>query len=404
MRACWIGLGLLAASCAGTLPPLPGQGGPAWFESRSAHFVVWSDAEPARVHDLVQQMEHFRSIIYGVAFPELPPGGTTFVVVFRDFGEARTFLPTSAEAEAFPGEESPLGLPIAIMALDPHGSGEIAAHELTHAISFNAIHHEPHWFAEGLATYFGTLRLDSRQSTVQVGALPTDPHQNFLGVLAHRGLLKTSELFRCWSRCRENQADRERYYATAWALYAYLRNEHPTELVALERAFDEGEPARAWQRVFPQLSPDQLDAALESWIESGHYKIWSYTISLQTWPTEQTTLRDADVYALRAMLFVLQHGVSDAARDARAAITLDPTNVLARTVEVLVTRRPLSGPVARALVAAHPQSWSAWALLAAALRGDPEAASAHAKACALAAENPSVFRPSSCASSSDSAR
>src|SRR5262245_56367623 len=99
-RVAWVVVCLLG-SCA-RLPELPSKGGPSWIELRSPHFQLWTDGSADRAAELIQQMEHFRSIIYGIAFPEMPPGGTTFVIGLRNHRESAVFTPPYHPAYATP--------------------------------------------------------------------------------------------------------------------------------------------------------------------------------------------------------------------------------------------------------------------------------------------------------------
>jgi hypothetical protein len=59
---------VFACACRVGIPPVPGQGGPAWHEIASEHFVVWTDGEVADARELVQTVEHLRQIELGVSF------------------------------------------------------------------------------------------------------------------------------------------------------------------------------------------------------------------------------------------------------------------------------------------------------------------------------------------------
>src|SRR5438132_294715 len=49
---------------------------------------------------------------------------------------------------------------------------DMLTHELAHVISFNVLPQQTHWFAEGLATYFESVRLDEVTNTLEVGVPP----------------------------------------------------------------------------------------------------------------------------------------------------------------------------------------------------------------------------------------
>ena len=71
-------LGVLGvvAGCAATFPAVPGKGGSAWLELTSEHFTVWTDADPVTAHELVNELEHARQVIVGIAFPDASRGGS----------------------------------------------------------------------------------------------------------------------------------------------------------------------------------------------------------------------------------------------------------------------------------------------------------------------------------------
>ena len=76
---------------------------------------------------------------------------------------------------------------------------------------------------------------------------------------------------------------------------------------------------------------------------------------------------------------------------------LDPTNVLARLIELHHRNVKISAATGRAMAAAHGDDWRAWWLASQAIadenRDPAEAAAAAAKACALIAENPALMAP-----------
>jgi hypothetical protein len=81
------------------------------------------------------------------------------VIALRKQYEVAQFIPKQFAAEAF---SPPDGLfqPFIILSLEglDHDPTTVT-HELTHVISYNALTRQPPWFAEGLATYFETVRI-----------------------------------------------------------------------------------------------------------------------------------------------------------------------------------------------------------------------------------------------------
>ncbi|HEY0193232.1 MAG TPA: hypothetical protein VGC42_19075 [Kofleriaceae bacterium] len=100
-----IALVALLVACGAHVPPVPGQGGPAWTEVTSPHFTVWTDAAPAQVGDLVTRMERMRAILGYAAFPSAPAEGRTLAIVLRDDAELRAMTAT--------GQARPFAAPVA---------------------------------------------------------------------------------------------------------------------------------------------------------------------------------------------------------------------------------------------------------------------------------------------------
>ncbi|HEY1555708.1 MAG TPA: DUF1570 domain-containing protein [Kofleriaceae bacterium] len=347
---------------------------------------MWTDASPDRGRELLQQMEHFRSIIYGVAFPDLPPGGVTLVIALRDHRESAAFTPLYHPAYAMHG--GPLLQPTMVLPADAYGDETLVAHELTHAISYNAVHEQPRWFAEGIAMYFQSIDLDAKHATVDVGKPPPD-----VGELRSHPLEPITAMFACKEMsCTDDHI----FYSTAWTMYAWLRNEHPKELAHLEELFEDEPADRAWREVFPDHAIETFALELRAWLTSGGLKIWTFKIALKTWPVTQRTLSDADVHAARALLDLEQHRDRVDAEVA-AALALEPNQVVARTIDYTLHHDRTTVPIARAVVAAHPDQWLAWRMLAETLHSGAEAHDAHVKMCDLVLQNPALSAYRRCA-------
>jgi len=379
---------LLLAGCGAALPPLPSQGGPAWRELSSMHFTLWTDAPAARGRELVQQMEWLRSIIYGVAFPDLPPGGKTLVVAFRDIRESRVFTPPYHDAFATSG--GPLRRPMIVMPADAYGDEHVVTHELTHAISYNAIHAQPRWFAEGLASFFETIDLDMARGTVDVGGLRREMRAS----IDRDGIFSSGRMLAC---DRMACTDDYRFYATAWTMYAYLHYKHPAELARFELALGNMPPEQAWQQTMTELPTQALDHELTQYLLYGGYTIAHFNIEKRQWPIAERPLADADVDAIRALLHWMRDAKSpDAERELAAALAADPTHVLANVLDAHVHKRTPSLDRARAVTLAHPDDFLAWLLLAQATRNREEQRGAHDKVCALIADDPAAQGPRDC--------
>jgi hypothetical protein len=220
-----------ASSCGPKLPPLPSAGGPPWLELTSAHFQFFTDAPENEARTVVQEMEHVRSVIYGAVFPDAQADGHTVVIAMAGVRESSMFTPPDHSAFAVPPRGSPIGWPLMVLPIDERrtyeqrddGLSENATHELAHALSYNAIHDQPRWFAEGLATYLQTIKIEPT-GEVEVGRPPADvAHSLAQGM---RPLWPIADVF----ACRAMACTDWLFYERAWALFAYMRNKHPHEL------------------------------------------------------------------------------------------------------------------------------------------------------------------------------
>jgi hypothetical protein len=403
MSLSWVGrvavVAWVLAACGAAVPPLPSKGGPAWVELTSEHFTVWTDAEPDRARELIREMERMRQIILGMAFPSAPAAGKIPVIVLRDDAElAELSVTGEPRAYAATGEDGPLWRPMLVLSAfsnrDP--ADHTVVHELTHAISFAVVHHQPRWLSEGTAEFFETVDPDPTRTTADIGVPPQYRGQPIK--MPH--LIPIEKLF-AWGRLSKGE---QREYSTAWALFTFLINEHRTELVHFLQLLNADSPTtprkdrtiRAWNAAFPTLPLDSIDTVLGQWLLTGHHVVVHVNVQLRDWPATERRLGDGDVLAIRALLRSRRNGAGAQLKaEVDAALAADRTNVLAWSLRVAVLREPISAEDARALTAAHPEDWLAWLFAAVANENsDAEAlATARTKACLLIAENPAITAP-----------
>lgn len=368
----WLFVLMLVACRGSAVPALPSQGGPAWIELASAHFTVWTDAPRARAKRLIEQMEHLRQVVLGVGFAGTRTDDKAFVIALRDGEEVGAFVPEQFIAFAFYGgalKQSGIVLPA------DEETSHVVTHELVHVISFGVIRNQPRWFAEGLANFFETVNLQTERARGDVGA----PDKNTVLRLRYTPPTPTAKMFACDAyACMDDM-----FYATAWAMFSYLANTRPRDLLAYARRIDEGAPD-AWTASFPDLAPAELDHQIRKWLAYGKHTVWRFDVALQTWPVTERPLRDADVYAARALLRERFRLVGEPAPPELArALAADPTHLIANLVAAEYAKA-IDLARARQVAAAHPDDWRAWWLVALGARwqGD-EARDAWARACAL---------------------
>ena len=156
---------------------------------------------------------------------------------------------------------------IALAAEALESDRRMVTHALARLIASNAIPSQPSWFAEGVAGYFETVRVDGPHAAIDVGV----PIEDRLHELKEGGTMPSAQLFACdRSECLD-----ARYYSTAWALIAYLVNEHRTQLGEyIDRLVQTpaGNQAQLWPGV-PHLPPEKLDHELAKWLHYGSINV-----------------------------------------------------------------------------------------------------------------------------------
>jgi hypothetical protein len=367
--------------CGASLPALPSQGGPAWFELQSEHVTLWTDAPPRRARELIDSIELRRQVIVR-AMNRADQRGRIFAIALRSARELEAFLPPPFAAFAWSDGDNPSRQPgVVISAEDAEVDGDqgIVNHELAHAISGAFLKNQPAWLAEGLATYFEMGELDAERQSVQIGI----PRRDRLILVRQARTVSAAELFACQGlACRTDE-----FYATAWALFSYLLNEHFDRFARyLQRlnALPRSRQRDAWREIFPELTPARVDHLLAGWMYSGSFAVPRIAVTPRRYPVVARKLGDADVHAVRGLLFRMT-GKREASRAAaEAALALTRTHLLAWLV-ARTHNLPISDAEARAVAAAHPGDWRAWELLRNALESGTEAEAAHTRMCALLA-------------------
>ena len=216
-----VGVALFVVACRAAIPAMPSQGGPAWTELTSEHFTLWTDSSPARGRELIEQCEHLHQIVFGVAFPWLPGSGKSLVIALRDRYEVGAFVPDLFIAYAMPANPA-LEPVIVIDAQTDNSDGHVIAHELTHVISYGAIHDQPVSFAEGIAQFFETTNLDAKMLNVDVG----EPLPKLVRDSRAMTLLPGDQLFAC-TQTKQPDCRDPRFYMTSALLFAYLIERAP---------------------------------------------------------------------------------------------------------------------------------------------------------------------------------
>jgi hypothetical protein len=355
----WL-IAVLLVACGRAIPRLPSQGGPAWTEVNSEHFILWTDASAARGRELVRELERRQQVITTV-MNQPRADAKVFVIALGD-AEVQHYTGPGFGGFAWDAD-NPTMQPGMLFTADAQDHVRMVTHELTHLISSGRVKQQPRWLAEGMAGFFETAELDAAATSVKIGRPPNNAR------LLPRSKRPVSELFGCKGACVDGA-----YYATSWALFAYLFNERYDNLVIYLQRLDElprDQHLEAWRATFPDLTFEELDARLSSWVRIGQLRLLRFKVAVRDFPTTARPLGDADVLAARSLLDLRVKEPVAARSNAEAALAIDRTNVLAQLIKTEVSGTIVPDD-ARATAAAHPDDWHAWRMVARALPGSPE--------------------------------
>jgi len=388
------------AGCAGASAfRCPANGGPAWRELATDHFVLRTDLPSARAASLAGRLERMRAAVEGaLGGLELPDAvelpGRIEVIAFASRAGFEPFAPDGANGYYLRYAGGPPRIVL---------SGEIQAwqrallaHELTHHFLAGRFPRQPRWFAEGLAVYMESLGDDPAQGALVVGDPPRERLER-----ARQARRTVRELLAWDGRAGDREGSLE-YYASSWLLVHWLVHSRPDAFAGLQRRFAEAEaPDAAWRAVLPEYDPgrpggpERLDALLAQHARS-RIEVVHRTVEVP--PSVgyfENALPPAEVHAIRLALW--SHGPEKPAAALRAEIDEALSEAPAHPVALqLLATFEGEDPVrlARASTAAHPEDARAWTFLGLALEGGKVAAereAAYRRALELAPENPAAL-------------
>jgi Flp pilus assembly protein TadD len=195
-----------------------------WFETRTAHFNIYSCGAPQAVYKLAARLEQFcqaYTLLAGAQAVASPP---IVVMAFPDHESMKPFLPLyqgqPASLVAFFQRGSDENL--IVLALPGTNSAytdmEVIFHEYTHLLFRHNNHVWPLWLKEGMAEVYSTFE------TTGYNARIGKPIGHHLRLLAQQPLLPLAELFAVVHDSPQyNERDRQGiFYAESWLLTQFL--------------------------------------------------------------------------------------------------------------------------------------------------------------------------------------
>ena len=356
----------LTVGCA-HLPACPGKGGPRWSEWSSPHFRLLTDVEDDEdAETLATQLEHFRAAIVAAAWRDVPETGEPIeVAALRAWSEADVFLPPHTGGLFF----NYLGTGIVVAPTTNQVALErMLKHEILHALmrQLDLDRNAPVWFREGVAKYLAMTLYEESSDEVTFGTVDMQA----LRLVAYHGLYPWSGLW-TWPADPIEQA---RLEATSWFFVHYLFNHERERFQRFQAGLARAKDAkRLWVQVFPDLAtPDAFERTLGRYSAGGKYAQYKLLIPRPHFGIATRPVPDAEVHALRALLYWAAQPHNDDASvlmrsELAEALRQAPLNLRARMLERLFMGENVGDiATAHALTATYPTAWQAWLVLAAA--------------------------------------
>jgi len=307
-----------------------------WQRLRSPNFIVVTNASEKQARRVAYQFEMIRAVFRRVF--GLKSEGTDPPVIILAAKDEATLMPLLPEAYQAKGSMHPAGFyqggpekNYVALRLDVTLNQEASEpyepvyHEYVHYLTRRSISVMPLWLTEGLAEFYGNVRLDGK--TVYVGA----PSDSNLIVLHHEALLPLAVLFavNASSAYYHENNKASIFYAESWALTHYLVTrdwrEHTQRLNQFVGLLGQNVPA---EEAAKQTlgDPAALDPALREYIGRFAFTAGKLEapsgISADTYALEP--ISDAEALALRADLMVHTRRYAQAKQMLEEALKSDP--------------------------------------------------------------------------------
>ncbi|APR76074.1 Hypothetical protein A7982_01421 [Minicystis rosea] len=348
--------------CAAIKPPLtsPSQGGYAWTEATSRHFVVRTDLDPEDAQHAIRQFETVYNVFTDVAFPtDESRAGRIDVVVFRRESDYRALGRRGSDAYFSPSLANDLEpVPTAVMFGQLENRARLTfQHELTHHFIRQSLSSAPVWLNEGMAEYYSTIHVADgrvflggplpnigitrapkwlfRQNGTFTRAFVPASHlpsvERLVG--ADRATFYAAHGSSATAPSMDQQREQTTFYVSAWALVHLLMTgpeDYRKRFSAFIDALTHGARAMdAWEQAFAGVDTAELSRALYEHVLRATLPIMSRAYTLR--PPEplqsERAMSDAEVHLLWARLDKWgEGGGSRALEHLDAALAGDPSS------------------------------------------------------------------------------
>jgi tetratricopeptide (TPR) repeat protein len=209
---------LLAVVAATAQPRIRGT----WLEARSPNFHVVTDSQPEKIKALTEKLERFHQVMeQSFLGPQAHPVVPSTLILMQSWAALRPFSRLSPDGKPVPAEgflqpgPDRMYLAVNLGAATPERT---AFHEYTHLLVNLKFGSLPLWLSEGLATYFGGIRLEGTRFALGEWRPDYETTLRQSGFIPLHVLMEVdadSPYYNAESRM-------ERFYAESWLLVHYL--------------------------------------------------------------------------------------------------------------------------------------------------------------------------------------
>ena len=210
---------------------------PGWHLLQSPHFEVYSQGDETGAQSTLLWFEQLRAffVAAGLELDARPP---VRVIGFQSVREYNVYRLRATADAYYVGTET---RDYIVMPSLGESEFRVAAHEYAHLVLRASGFHLPPWLNEGLAEFFSTVRITSRECQIG-GAI-----RSHTELLRHRSWMPLERLFTARPESLPNREETSLFYAQSWALTEMLvaSPEYRPRFPELVAALRSGAPASA---------------------------------------------------------------------------------------------------------------------------------------------------------------
>lgn len=333
----------------------PADGGPDWYEARTAHFRVRTDAGASEAERWAQDYERYYAVLANVAFPSADqPSGWAEVVLFANEDEYKEVAPE--HSAGFFRIGGPPHAPHAQLVLEAKEGADVGptlVHELVHRFVRHHFSGVPTWVNEGLAEFYETLEIQPQ--AVVIGGVPRGMrYDSSWGWQVHTGrrydvLRKVAppgpqlrELtpadFYAWGITNRVEFEETRavHYAAAWAhVHLLMLGPHRQSFLKYLNGLKSGKTHEsAWGAAFPEATHPELNRSYAAFLSREETKTARIPLRVEDGPAVTArVLSPSEVHEMWACLRPSKPG--QLGPDAERAVALAPESATALTLRAM---------------------------------------------------------------------